>query len=438
MHLTAVVLFFIHAAALKGLVISTISMLFFFMANLSKTDLGRNWLNSFTDFEERKVAAALIDAILLVSRDELVRSIRDQIETILNDRSDTARPIALFAEREVQKISGVPQPFFPGTESGRATGVGVAAIGARPSDKEVGSEGIIANIITEFARMQKKNVLSHPGPEEMRSRRISSIVIVADFIGSGKRMFEMLESFRRVRTLRSWKSYKIIDFKVVSYSASKIGLNTVCSSKLKPDVYNIVGCPTIYNTFFGKKLEEIKKICRKYSKKYTNPFGFLNVGALIAFAHGIPNNAPQILHSTRSGWTPLFRGRGTAMIEFSFPSEAIETVAERASRLLPMFNANCFLVNHVGSQWIKTMVVLAAIEGGARSASDISACTGLHLSCVDEILNNTQIAHWTDDRNVLTTLGKQELASLRRRRRRAPILPKLESKNYYPTQLRAR
>jgi hypothetical protein len=84
------------------------------------------------------------------------------------------------------------------------------------------------------------------------------------------------------------------------------------------------------------------------------------------------------------------------------------------------------------------MMVLAAVEAGARSASAASARSGLSLSRIEEILSHTRIVRWTTGRNALTTLGRQELARLRRRRRRTVALPKPGSPFYYPTQLRAR
>ena len=166
------------------------------MTRLSTTPLGTRWLELFDDIDERATAALLIDEVLLVSRNDLTRGLRHAIETILTERDDAERPIALFAERAVPKTNKVVQPFFPNSASGRATGPGVPPIVVDPSDQEVGSEGLIANLITDIARHHGRDVLSHPGPDRMRAERVRHIVIMADFIGSGKRVWEMLEAFR--------------------------------------------------------------------------------------------------------------------------------------------------------------------------------------------------------------------------------------------------
>lgn len=408
------------------------------MTRLSATPLGNQWLQSFDDADERATAALLIDEILLVSRNDLTRGLRQEIGKILAAPDDAVRPVALFAERAVPKTRGMARPFFPNSASGRATGPGVPPIVANPSDQEIGSEGLIANLITDLVRHFGRHALSHPGPDLMRSERVRHIVIVTDFIGSGKRVWEMLEAFRAVATLRSWQSYKLLTFNVVAYSGTEEGLRIVRSSRLKPMISTVVGCPTIFNTFTGIQRSRVLTLCHRYPRRHKHPTGFSNGGALIAFAHGMPNNAPPILHSRTKGWDPLFPGRSTAGAEMSFPSEAKEIVAERAVRLLRIRNANAYLSDITGNRWITTMMVLAAIEAGARSLSSASARSGLSLARVEEILSYTQIARWTTSRNTLTTLGQQELARLRRHRRRSPVLPKPSMPFYYPTQLRAR
>ncbi|MGE0652616.1 MAG: hypothetical protein AB7P12_12840 [Alphaproteobacteria bacterium] len=119
---------------------------------LSSSELGAGWLANFAGAAERATAAVLIDEILLVSRNSLVRELRGLVQTILADRDNPERPIALFAERAVPKHKGKVLPFFPDAGSGRATGPGLPPIVVDPSDQEVGSEGLIANLITDLAR----------------------------------------------------------------------------------------------------------------------------------------------------------------------------------------------------------------------------------------------------------------------------------------------
>lgn len=407
------------------------------MAKLSETPLGVNWLKNFVSEEEKEVAATLINEILLVGRDTLNEGLHSLVDGLLRNRQNPEDPIALFAERAVPKLDGKVLPLYPLFGKGRATGPGMSPIVIDPANQEIGSEGLVGNLITNFQRHNDGAVLSHPGPDTMRSSRVRHIAIVTDFIGSGKRVWEMLESFRAVATLRSWRSYGLIDFHVFAYSGTEEGLRQVRSSRLKPKVVTIAGCPTLYNTFTGAQLSNVIQLCRRYPRRHKHPTGFLYSGALIAFAHGMPNNAPPILHSRKNGWTPLFRGRSSVGMNKSFPSEG-ETLADRAARLLRIHVAHENLVDSTGRRWIMTMMVLSAIEEGARTAADISARSAIPLAETENILAFVQIARWATGRNALTTLGRQELGRLRRRRRRNPVLPSKQSPFYYPTQLRAR
>lgn len=412
------------------------------MTKLSTTKFGRCWLARFDD-AERDVAATLIDEVLLVSRDELSRGIYCLLDQVIAKRVSSARPIALFAERKIEKTWDVDEiervlPLYPGTEHGRAIGLGAPPIVVDPGDQEIGSEGPVGNLITSYCRLHAPMALSHPGPDDMRAKHVGRIVIVTDFIGSGKRVLEMLEAFRAVATLRSWYSYGLIEFHVLAYSGTEIGLQLVRHSRLTPTVTTVAGCPTVHHAFSGRQLAAVQKLCRRYPKRHRSPLGFGGSGALIAFAHGMPNNAPPLLHSSFRGWRPLFRGRSTIGADMAFPADATEIIADRMARLLPIREARKYLDDPLGRRWITTMIVLAAIEVGAYASSKISSRSGLGLAEVEEILSSTRMAQWIGSRNRLTALGRQELARLRHRRKRKPALPSSESPFYYPTQLRAR
>lgn len=405
---------------------------------LSTSERGKEWLAQFKP-DEQVLAARLIDEIMLVSRDDFARGMGELIDKVLAGRSSAARPIALFAERNVEMDAQKEAlPYFPNTGKGRATGPGIAPIVVDPEDQEVGSEGLIANLITAYQRDREDDVVSHPGPDTLRSRKVERIVIVADFIGSGKRVWEMLEAFRRVATLRSWRSYKRVEFFVVAYSASSIGLNLVESSKLKPKVLLVTACPTLSDAFSGPELSAVTALCYKYPRRARYPIGFGWTGALIAFAHGVPNNTPAMLYVRRQRWEPLFRGRSTVGLQYDFPSLSQDVVADRASRLLQLRVAKGHLDNPRTRTWIVTLLILDALAGGARTAARVSAKTRLPLDQVETTLSYLLVVGWVTTRNALTPLGQREEARLRQRRRERPVLPKPGEPFYFPTQLRAR
>jgi hypothetical protein len=417
--------------------------------SLSQSDFARDWLAQFSG-AERPVAAQLADAVMLVNHDALFRGLRLLLdETATNREEDNQdRPIALFAERAVETrdtkdgddgtVRREVLPFFPGTNEGRAIGAGMPPIVIDPDDQEVGSEGTIANFITGYERLHRTRVLSHPGPDALRTCRVSHIVIVTDFIGSGKRVWEMLEAFWRVATIRSWHSYGLVRFAVIAYSGTEGGLEHVRSHRVKPNVRVVHACPTIFTAFTGAERASVEALCRAHPHKSRYPFGFGWAGALIAFSHGMPNNAPPILYSDRKGWVPLFRNRSALGADIHFPATNANALADRARAVLQIQMAERFLSDPSRRRWVETMLVLTALKDGSRTAASASARTRLPLADVEQILVFTQIAHWTSPRNTLTVLGQRELRRLQLRRARTVVLPTEGLPYYYPSQLRAR
>ena len=80
---------------------------------------------------------------------------------------------------------------------------------------------------------------------------------------------------------------------------------------------------TIDTAFDAEQAAVIKRICVQYNPHAAtlDALGYQNTGALIAFAHGAPNNCPRILHKYSASWAPLFARRVTAATRAEFPNE---------------------------------------------------------------------------------------------------------------------
>lgn len=406
------------------------------MISLSQIPRMADWLSQFAKADQ-DAAVSLVDEILIVDGDAFQQGIRTLIDRVAAERPSVERKIALYAERPTRLVFGRTPAFFRNSRHGRAIGTGVQPVQADPRDQEVGSEGIVAQLITDYCRQNPGVALSHPGPTRLRNDRVSHIVIVTDFIGSGQRIYKMLESFRYVATLRSWRSYGLLKFVVVAYSGTALGVKWVESHKLKAPVRLTVGCPTVFNTFRGAERSRAFDLCNQYSPKSTEPFGFNRTGALIAFSHGCPNNAPSILWSKANGWRPLFAGRSTTLASAAFSADEQDRLEQRANRLLRIQSARKALSSPSSTLWLSTMMVLAAAEAGARSPLELSAKSGLPMTDVNSIIDFAQIAHWMRATGSLTTLGRQELVRLRRSGVRKLVLPSDDYPFYYPSQLRA-
>jgi len=406
------------------------------MTSLSDTDAVKAWLDNFED-DERQSAIDLVDEMLVVNRDDFFSGMNLLLDSISRTPVGAPQKVALYAERPIRKVYGRVPVFFPGSRNGRAEGKGVPPIVVDARDQEVGSEGIVANLITNYCRNNNSNFFSHPGPKKMRKEKIRIVAILTDFIGSGQRLLTMLESLAAVATLKSWKSYHRIRFVVLAYSGTDDGIKAVRSHKLRPDVSIVIGCPTIQNSFRGRRRLDVEKICFSYPKKHPEPLGYRKSSALIVFAHGCPNNVPPILHSVRSGWRPLFHKRGTSRLSTAFSQIKDDPdINQRTKNLLGVRNAREVLFSNENEEWVSILKVLASAESGPQTLEQISGRTHLKISAVCRILSLAIDARWLSDDYRLTELGSKELARFRRRRRKSPIVAGDTEKLYYPTQLR--
>lgn len=407
------------------------------MASLSGTSTGQSWLRNF-DEADRPTAADLVDALMLVSANEFDTRIVGMLVDLERAAARKNERIAIYAEREMPVGDDFTVPaFFPNTEIGRATGPGIQPVVVDPQRQSVGSEGIVAALITKFCAAHRSTTLSHPGPDDLRVHRARKIVLVTDFIGSGERMRKMLDAFWNVATIRSWASYKLISFEVVCYSATDRGQSLVQYHATKPIVRTFAACPTLREAFEGMKLKEIEALCFKYPKKSREWLGFHGTGSLIAFSHGIPNNAPAIFHSSRGGWRPLFVGRSTQMSDLNAMADTAAEIEQRSQALLGVRNARQVLSTAVGEQWTYTMMILLTIRGGATSPMTISARTRVPLQSVEEVVALASKAGWLRPNMRLTPMGRRELRSLLRWGGNASELAFPHGELYFPKQLRA-
>ncbi|WP_392714427.1 hypothetical protein [Rhizobium ruizarguesonis] len=407
------------------------------MSGLSGLSSSEKWFTQFKP-EDRDVARMLLDEVHLVSSGAFSDGILRLIDEVASERSEPDRKIALYSERPIKRVFGNIPAFFPNSRHGRAEGPGVPPVVVNPLDQEVGSEGIVAQLITSYCRANPKIALSHPGPTKLRKDRVSHIVIITDLIGSGDRIFSMLDSFGHVATLRSWQSYGIIKFVIIAYAAADHGFSRLRFAPLKHEVRSVVGCPTIYSAFRGARRDLVYKLCHKYPPRPRgDPFGWRGGGALMAFSHGCPNNAPALLWSSANSWLPIFPGRTALAATEAFRVDDSEMLKARTERLLRTKDIRERLDAPDGSLWLAAMAVLAASEDGARGPKQISARLGIAFGEARTHFALCKKAEWLSDKGRVTLLGRLELKRLRRRLRPKPVFPSDGNPFYYPSQLRA-
>ena len=401
------------------------------------------WLGQFEP-EDQPVAVALLRAMTLVSRDAFAEGLR---ALLLARLAQGKGPIGVYVEREVRHRHGVPFRLFKETKTKvrRAHGVGPRPVEpTRAYDADVGSEGLVAQLVSEVCRAHPKQVFNHPGPDAIRKHRIRRFVLVTDFIGSGKRATTYLQAAWRVRSVRSWwsaRATKGLSFEVVAYAATRSGRAGVERHHSRPEVHVVIGCPTLDTAFSNKDARgDARKLCDKYSPvqpRVMPPTGYAHGGALIAFAHGVPNNAPLILHKRGDGWAPLFPTRVTSATRQHFPgSSDAEAVRTRLVEMRQARLAEAGQVAGAKPYAQKRLMVLASLGRPPRTAEAISRKTGLTVLEVEAALKAALEINWVDRQHRLTDLGHAQLKQARKAPSKEP-LPSEALPFYYPSSLRA-
>jgi hypothetical protein len=362
-------------------------------------------------------------------------------------------PVALYAEREVKMRTGRALALFkqPAKPVRRATGVGPQPIKPKlPWIPDVGSEGIVATLITEIARANKGLVFSHPGPGLIRKHRIRRFIVVTDFVGSGTRVLRYLDAAWQVWSVRSWWSARAttgLRFAVAAYSATKYGQLAVEAHVSKPSILMVTPCPVIESKLSESIAKQVKEICIECDPIKSDEIaslGFLGTGALIAFAHGAPNNVPRILTEQSCAkrtpkYIPLFLKRTTALSRSTF-SAALSSNDKLRSALVELGQrrlASSQVAMELAVPQLRLLLTLSALTRPPRGIIPMAGRTGLTIIEVERALAELRRLQWIDIRHRLTDQGQAQLRHSRRLGRQRPAVPPLNKVYYYPSSLRA-
>ncbi len=217
---------------------------------LSTYPTAEAWLSQFSA-TDRPAAMAMLDAMLLLNEEQVSAAIRTQLYALASKRRGKHRRMALYAEREFGRspaFKSAPVPDRRGVLRQRAIGrTGPAAAKPLRGAARVGSEGLVAFVISQAKEAWPQIFMNHPGPDLIRGKTspAGSIVIVTDFIGSGSRVRAMLDAFWAVPSVRAWRSRHWIDFKIVAAAGTSAGAMHVRRHRLRPDVMMQHVAPTI-------------------------------------------------------------------------------------------------------------------------------------------------------------------------------------------------
>lgn len=416
------------------------------------------WLGQF-DVKDQATVTAMLGAMRRVSSDDFARHIRARV---FEAADETDGALALYAERTVPPTNNKlpPDPLFSQSATRPRRATGARAMAVDPND-EVGSEGIVAQLITELNRENPEKFLNHPGPDRLRvtqdaldakksSRRkavvpalpVRKFILLTDIIGSGNRGWRYLEAAWRVATIKSlWstRQAKGVSFEVIAYASTTPGFERVSSHAMRPTIRTVCECPTIEGSLSTAMAAKIKNLCVQYDPAHRRrgALGYEDTGALIAFAHGMPNNCPRVFWAASENWAPLFPARVTAASRAEFASEL--NASEVEARLLAMRQKRLadgvnFAIAPPGA--LERYLVLASLSHPPRTVEVVARRTGLTQIVVEDVLKEALTYGWIESTFCLTDVGHAELSAAKGQRKVDAAVPSAVPL-YYPSSLRA-
>lgn len=406
--------------------------------NLLDTQLGTNWLSQFNERPaDNALARILVESLRLVSH----CTFRYELRKATNDAAETVGgPISLYAVR------GLPKEDSSYFEDQKSCPAAVGDV------REIGSEGILANVATALNREDSNRFLNHPPIMTLRKRRCRDVFLLTDLAGSGHEVAKFIRAILRERHLKSWWSFGWMTFHVVAFAVSeqaeeyiRRSLQTTRSDHARTHLRfwyarRPVAGPELWT---GPFRNEIEDLCSRYGKRcklgWMFEKGYCGSMGAVVFAHGCPNNVPGILWRQTPGWSALFPNR-------AIPEELTDCFDKSASATSPASLLHALdaaplahekVLDRLSPLGQSMVLVLAALGKKITSLDRLSLATNLSLPECSRLLGECRSFRLIDAHGHLTRLGREELHAVERLGKLPFEPPAFDGSFYFPNQLRA-
>jgi len=410
-------------------------------AILSESLSARRWIDQF-DLCDQNEAASLIDRLELFSETQVADAIARQLEAI----DTVSGRVALYAEREVAEATAFPiERYFDAHGRARERAMPNARfkpVAPRRGATRVGSEGWMAFLISQAVKANPRFV-NHPSPQQYLStnkrNRIRKIVIVTDFIGSGDRIWTMLDKFWRVPTFAAWWSRGYIRFHIVAAAGTSAGVARIRSHPCKATV----GVGSVVPALTGPQPKHWAAawlaLVSQYGKGHDKPLGHKGIAALVAFEYGMPNNVPAILGEKFKRWKPFYRGRAPHDLRpfFGLPPTWADLLRSAVEHGWAEFKHALDFRSRRRDR-TEMLAFLLALRGRWHSDAEIEVAerSGLPTESVLRLRRVAMDAGWISDRSRLTDSGRKLLKAGTMKTKRMTKTVVGSTVPYYPTSLR--
>ncbi|GAA0962267.1 phosphoribosyltransferase-like protein [Virgisporangium aurantiacum] len=401
----------------------------------SETSRGRQWLTNFVP-DDVPIARTLLDGLRVLSEDEFRSGLTRLLTSVVEEKLSDG-PVALYPVRP---------PPTPKADETPGPPTYVEPNPARPIEPDAGSELIVANIITEITKTFKNHpVHGSPDLDTLRLSRCRTALFVDDYSGTGRSVRKFLAAWQRNATIRSWRSYHLLRFHLVTYAWSPraeqaVGQHVMLDGPPRAVEYGLDFDSAPWD---DDDRVRVRQLCKTYALNTSKALGYRKSEGTLAMVHTAPNNLPNILFEGKrqdgEPWISFFPEghRRLAPVQqlelggYRPPGLSLASLAARAGneRL-----AEGKLVDLPRTQPL--MLVLAQISCGVRRPDHLTLELSLSSFEVSSILKTARELQFVDDHLHLTDRGHEELRHAQMRPRRVTLHLQGSDEPYYPVTLR--
>ncbi|MCP3810995.1 hypothetical protein NLX62_01355 [Mycobacteriaceae bacterium Msp059] len=406
-------------------------------------------MTNFDDIE-RPAAELLLDSLQVGSPSAAYHGLKSAITALTPLlQNNTGVLVPALSIEDIRKSASATSDNDAALQSGRTHWVAyenfdpAERISATP-----GSEAAIGNLIRELTRDRpgrEPGPWLHPGTniDTLRSRRCRLIVVVTDYIGSGRQIRRFSATFPRNARLRSWRSFGWIRIVVVAYAASAAGR---AAAEADPSIDRVLVHRPAASfqdaSWTEQEREQITELCKRNTirKNRFEALGFDGSGGLYFTHTAVPNNLPFILRRPSTPfWKGFLDGRAVPsdlvaeLGDYEAPTRNMANVVRAASQIR--------LGRAIDSGRLQTptdeiVAALALIANGPESPQTLTHALALPdqeaAAIVDFLL---RVGLITEDLT-LTIRGYNELRHARRLDRITTARLHRNPGSYYPQSLR--
>lgn len=331
---------------------------------LDEFELGNEWLKQFP-FVDREIGRQLLRSLRLVSHTQFETGVSDVLLQLIQEVGD--ENVALFSVVEVPTEEDLDK--LPKRVAGSS------------ADR-------VRNMNENLARIYGPRVQAHPTLRSMRAQRIRNVVLVEDFIGTGKRLATYLREVMEA-TVKSWISYKWTKLWIVSYGGLETGVRAVLRKGygLTEDRVRLATAAQKPGQFFTPLMRDF---CTRFAERTERahiPLGFGKGAVGTIFEHSCPNNAPVVLWSKGRRYKALFPNRGIPVAlkaafsqeDVNRPSNVLWDASQYRLALAMLHEPN--LERHKGSQW-RLLLTLGLASRSGWDDNRIAGVLGIPIAVV--------------------------------------------------------